>query len=499
MPADLRRLGGVVPALQRAGRRLRPCRADDPGDTRRRPLGDLGPEGVELDGDGRRLRHAPRPHRLRRAQARGDLVVRVRARPARRDHPAAGRDHRARACSTRCSSTTRSSPDADLIGGLNNGWAVTKTTLMFERAGIGAGGTMSGFPPPGAKGGFLELRAGDAAALRPPRRRSKVLTVDELFELARTHGRDRDPLIRQKLARLVEHVRTGEWTAKRSVAEMARGGGAGLANVGKLAQTRIAKLSTEVACEIVGPHATLWPPRRPARGPLRRSPRVRGRLVDLRGNRPDPAQCHRRAGARAPEGTRPEQGTRVSRGAGARARRRRALTARHFEIEEEETPMGVVARAHDLLVNTDMGDLKQPEWMVRVKEDYFKAGQSMFTSRELPELLDEMDGMGVERAVLMANLGRPSDRVLSFVDARPRPLQHRHRWSQPPAPDADPARARELRRRPPGRVHRRSARLLGRRHVPAGRRGLLPALHEVLRARPAAVHEHRPARPADPG
>ena len=52
--------------------------------------------------------------------------------------------------------------------------------------------------------------------------------------------------------------------------------------------------------------------------------------------------------------------------------------------------MPVVARAHDLLVNTDMGDMKQPEWMVRVKEDYFKQGDSMFTSRELPELLDEV-------------------------------------------------------------------------------------------------------------
>jgi predicted TIM-barrel fold metal-dependent hydrolase len=81
--------------------------------------------------------------------------------------------------------------------------------------------------------------------------------------------------------------------------------------------------------------------------------------------------------------------------------------------------MGVVARAHDLLVNTDMGDMKQPEWMVRVKEDYFKAGQSMFQSRELPELLDEMDAMGVERAVLMTNMGRSTERVLSFVDARP--------------------------------------------------------------------------------
>ncbi len=150
--------------------------------------------------------------------------------------------------------------DADLIGGLDNGWAVTQTTLMFERAGIGAGGIMSGFPPPGPKGGFLELRAGDAAELRPTTSGSKVLTVEELFALARAHHRDRDPLVRQKLARLVECSRTGEWTAKRSVVEAARGGGAGLANIGKLAQTRIAKLSTEIACDIVGPEATLWSP-----------------------------------------------------------------------------------------------------------------------------------------------------------------------------------------------------------------------------------------------
>jgi len=81
--------------------------------------------------------------------------------------------------------------------------------------------------------------------------------------------------------------------------------------------------------------------------------------------------------------------------------------------------MGVVARAHDLLVNTDMGDMKQPEWMVRVKEDYFKAGQSMFESREIGELLDEMDEMGVERCVLMTNMTRSSERVLSFVEQRP--------------------------------------------------------------------------------
>jgi len=156
--------------------------------------------------------------------------------------------------------------DADLVGGLNNGWAVANTTLMFERVGIGAGGTMSGFPPPGPKGGFLELRAGDAARRLPPPSAGRVLTIEELFELARAYGRDRDPVIRQRLARLVECMRTGEWTAKRSVAETARGRGAGLPNVGKLAQTRIAKLSAEIACQIVGPDATLWDPDGPRQG-----------------------------------------------------------------------------------------------------------------------------------------------------------------------------------------------------------------------------------------
>ena len=63
--------------------------------------------------------------------------------------------------------------DADLIGGLSNGWAVTQTTLHFERIGIGAGGTMRGFPPPGPKGGFLEL-PGRRRRAAPCRRRRRA-------------------------------------------------------------------------------------------------------------------------------------------------------------------------------------------------------------------------------------------------------------------------------------------------------------------------------------
>jgi alkylation response protein AidB-like acyl-CoA dehydrogenase len=156
--------------------------------------------------------------------------------------------------------------DADLIGGVNNGWAVAQTTLLFERTGIGAGGIMTGFPPPGPKGGFLSLRAGDAARRRPPETTSKVLTAPELLELAQARGRFGDPLVRQKLARLFSYVKTGEWTAKRAERELAEGRGVGLPNVGKLAQSRIAKLSVEIACEILGPDALLWQPDGPAAG-----------------------------------------------------------------------------------------------------------------------------------------------------------------------------------------------------------------------------------------
>ncbi len=156
--------------------------------------------------------------------------------------------------------------DANLVGGLNNGWAVTQTTLLFERAGIGAGGIHTGFPPPGPKGGFLDLRAGDAAVRRPPESTSKVLNVRELFDLARSRGRFDDPHLRQQLARLFSFVKTGEWTAKRAERAVAEGRGVGLPNVGKLAQSRIAKLSGEIACEILGPDALLWEPDGPMAG-----------------------------------------------------------------------------------------------------------------------------------------------------------------------------------------------------------------------------------------
>jgi predicted TIM-barrel fold metal-dependent hydrolase len=76
-------------------------------------------------------------------------------------------------------------------------------------------------------------------------------------------------------------------------------------------------------------------------------------------------------------------------------------------------------RAHDLLVNVDMGEHKPPDWLVRVKEDTFKADDSMFQNREPAELLDEMDALGVERSVILSRITGPSDRARRCVEDHP--------------------------------------------------------------------------------
>ncbi len=74
-------------------------------------------------------------------------------------------------------------PDENVIGGPGNGWMVAITTLMHERAGLGASAA-------------LGLSA----------------TLDELVELARERGLAGDPLVRDRVARLkiaVEGLRLG--------------------------------------------------------------------------------------------------------------------------------------------------------------------------------------------------------------------------------------------------------------------------------------------------
>ena len=81
--------------------------------------------------------------------------------------------------------------------------------------------------------------------------------------------------------------------------------------------------------------------------------------------------------------------------------------------------MATPARAHDCLVNVHFGDTDQPEWMFRVKDEYFKQDDSIFGKPDLSKLLDELDANGVERAVLMSQLYAPNSTAFSFVEQRP--------------------------------------------------------------------------------
>jgi len=77
-------------------------------------------------------------------------------------------------------------------------------------------------------------------------------------------------------------------------------------------------------------------------------------------------------------------------------------------------------RAIDPWVNISMlGGQAPPKWLVRVKQDYFKAGDDFLEDLSLDELLAQMDSAGVEKAILSVMVQKPLDSVLAFVDARP--------------------------------------------------------------------------------
>jgi alkylation response protein AidB-like acyl-CoA dehydrogenase len=95
--------------------------------------------------------------------------------------------------------------DDTTIGGLGNGWRVANTTLMFERAGLGAGGggAAASLAMPGTVMGDLDKRAGDFVR-SGGRSGSSAATMfgtgaKGLMERAKKVGKWDDPSIRQKL------------------------------------------------------------------------------------------------------------------------------------------------------------------------------------------------------------------------------------------------------------------------------------------------------------
>jgi len=158
--------------------------------------------------------------------------------------------------------------DGARIGDVDSGWRVANTTLLIERSGMGAGGDTPArgtlMARAGTIAGDLGKRAGDLVvrANRPSRRAASPTgarsPAQQYIELARSFGRNEDPLIRQGLVRLHtlrEIIRLN--TERHKAARAAGGDIPGIANFSKLAMGTIVRLQRDLGLEILGARGML--------------------------------------------------------------------------------------------------------------------------------------------------------------------------------------------------------------------------------------------------
>ncbi len=150
-------------------------------------------------------------------------------------------------------------PHANVIGELNDGWRVTNTTLVVERAGIGGShGLAYAAAHPGSIAGHLDEPAGSFRGKRLALAAGGVGpgTFNQLSEEARTRGRRGDPVVRQELAALHTDLEVMRLSAMRSRQKSQRTGGEG--NLAKLRMTAALRRARSLASTILGADMTLW-------------------------------------------------------------------------------------------------------------------------------------------------------------------------------------------------------------------------------------------------
>jgi alkylation response protein AidB-like acyl-CoA dehydrogenase len=121
-------------------------------------------------------------------------------------------------------------PEENVVGGVGNGWGVAITTLMNERAGLGAA---------------------SAAGVR--------IALDELRELARERGVADDPVVRQRIGQLtieVELLRLNAWRGLTQV--MKRGVPGPEGSLPKWQWSEVAQSLAELAIDILGEDGAAW-------------------------------------------------------------------------------------------------------------------------------------------------------------------------------------------------------------------------------------------------
>ncbi|CAB4873830.1 unannotated protein [freshwater metagenome] len=151
-------------------------------------------------------------------------------------------------------------PVANVLGGLNNGWAVANTTLMVERASIGSGGGGGGLgiALPGTIAGHMDRPVGDFVASRTGSSAGAVggNTVTMLTALARKVGCIDDATVRQGLAELHTLTELNKLNVMRSRSGQGSTGVEG--NLAKLLLTHSLRRAREIGNHIIGAQGMLW-------------------------------------------------------------------------------------------------------------------------------------------------------------------------------------------------------------------------------------------------
>lgn len=159
-------------------------------------------------------------------------------------------------------------PANDVIGGLNNGWAVANTTLMVERASLGSGGSGGlGVALPGSIAGHLERRVGDFTSTSAGGAGAVGGgTVQMLRRLATHLGVDQDPIVRQGLAELYTLTELNKLNVARARSGQGRTGVEG--NLAKLLLTHTLRRTREIGNHIIGAEGMMWGPDALSKGAL---------------------------------------------------------------------------------------------------------------------------------------------------------------------------------------------------------------------------------------
>ncbi len=144
-------------------------------------------------------------------------------------------------------------PDSYLIGGLNNGWAVANTTLMFERASLGSAGKRPNTATPGPKGHALDRPVTDFIEKHASEGGVPGLGIklwQSLVDMATKSGRISDPVLRQNLIGLYSLIEINGFSMQRAKDPGQRTGAEG--NIGKLTMSELFRQFRDVGIEVIG-------------------------------------------------------------------------------------------------------------------------------------------------------------------------------------------------------------------------------------------------------